>query len=220
MSVHRPPLAVLWDNDGVLVDTEVLFFQATHEVLAHYDIALTEELYVDYVMRNGRSLFELIVERVGGEEGVRPVRARRDARYAELISDGVRVLDGVSEALESLYGRLPMAIVTGSGREHFEQIHRPLGLLRHFEFSLADGDYPRHKPDPAPYLLAAERLGLAPEDCVAVEDSERGLRAAVAAGMRCFVIPRPFSRDGDFKHARRVLSHAGEVPTALAQEGL
>jgi HAD superfamily hydrolase (TIGR01509 family) len=189
-------------------------------VLARHGVALTEELYVEYVMRDGRSLFELIAERVGSEEGVRRIRATRDARYAELISEGVRVLDGVSEALEALYGRLPMAIVTGSGREHFELIHRPLGLLRHFEFSLADGDYPRHKPDPAPYLLAAERLGLAPEDCIAIEDSERGLAAAVAAGMRCFVIPRPFSRDGNFVRARRVLSHAGEVPSALTLEGL
>jgi HAD superfamily hydrolase (TIGR01509 family) len=219
MSPATAPLALLWDNDGVLVDTEVLFFQATREVLAHHDVTVTEELYVEYVMRDGRSLFELIENRVGAE-GVPGVRATRDARYAALIDEGVRVLDGVTEALENLYGRLPMAIVTGSGREHFEQIHRPLGLLRHFEFSLADGDYPRHKPDPAPYLLAAERLGLAPEDCVAIEDSERGLTAAVAAGMRCFVIPRPFSRDGDFASARRVLSHAGEVPTALALEGL
>jgi len=219
MSPRRAPRALLWDNDGVLVDTESLFFQATGEVLGRFDVELTEEVYVDYAMRRGRSLFELIEDRVGDADEVKRIRATRDARYAELIGQGVRVLEGVQEALAALYGQLPMAIVTSSGRAHFDQIHRPLGLLRHFEFALAGGDYARHKPEPDPYLAAAERLGLAPEDCMAVEDSERGLSAAVAAGMRCLVVPTPLSRDGDFGRAHRVLEHAGEVPDAVAQEG-
>lgn len=214
----RRPQALLWDNDGVLVDTEVLFLQATREILAGYDVEVTEELYVDYAMRRGRSLFELIAPRCSDEEVAR-TRARRDARYSELISQGVSVLSGVREALAALHGSLPMAIVTSSGRDHFEEIHRPLGLLAHFEFSLAGGDYARHKPEPDPYLAAAERLGLEPEDCIAIEDSERGLAAAVAAGMRCLVVPGSLSRGGNFARAHRVLAHAGEIPAAVAAEG-
>ena len=211
---------MLWDNDGVLVDSEVLFLQASREILARYDVEVTEDLYVDFSMRKGRSLFELIADQTDGEEHVRRIRATRDARYAELLEDGVPVLDGVREALGALAGRVPMAIVTGSGRDHFELIHRSSGLLPHFDFWLADGDYAHHKPHPAPYLVAAERLGLEPEDCIAIEDSERGLAAAVAAGMRCLVVPSALSRGGDFSLARRVLANAGEVPAALAEEGL
>jgi HAD superfamily hydrolase (TIGR01509 family) len=125
-------------------------------------------------------------------------------------------MPGVRETLASLQGQLPMAVVTASGREHFELIHAGLGLLRHFEFVLADGDYARHKPEPDPYLAAARRLGLDPSDCIAVEDSERGLRAAVAAGMRCLVVPSGFSAGGDFSAADRVLDSASDIPNVLA----
>lgn len=208
--------ALLWDNDGVLVDTEHLFFRATSEIFGGSGIEVTRELYVDYAMRHGRSLFELMAARGVGEEEIRRIRSRRDDRYTQLLREGVEVMPGVRETLASLQGQLPMAIVTASGREHFELIHAGLGLLRHFEFVLADGDYARHKPEPDPYLAAARRLGLDPSDCIAVEDSERGLRAAVAAGMRCLVVPSGFSAGGDFSAADRVLDSASDIPNVLA----
>jgi HAD superfamily hydrolase (TIGR01509 family) len=208
----------LWDNDGVLVDTERLFFRATSEIFGGFGIEVTRELYVDYAMRHGRSLFELMSARGAGEEEIRRIRSRRDDRYTQLLREGVDVMPGVRETLASLEGQLPMAIVTASGREHFELIHAGLGLLRHFEFVLADGDYARHKPEPDPYLAAARRLGLDPSDCIAVEDSERGLRAAVAAGMRCLVVPNGFSAGGDFSAADRVLDSASDIPNALARK--
>lgn len=108
-----------------------------------------------------------------------------------------------------------MAIVTASGRDHFEVIHESLGLLDYFDFVLADGDYERHKPEPDPYLAAAERLGIDPGECLVVEDSERGLQSAVAAGMRCLVVPSGFSRGGNFESAHRVLTSASDVPSVL-----
>ncbi len=196
----------------MLVDTEPLFLLATREHLEPYGIDVSEALYVDYCMRRGHSLFDLVAEQGVGDDEVRRVRDARDARYMDLLRDGVRVIDGVRDALAALAGRLPMAIVTASGREHFEMIHRPLGLLGHFDFVLAQGDYENHKPHPDPYLAAARRLGFDPSECLAVEDSERGLQAAVAAGMPCVVIPSGLSRGGDFAGARRVLASAAEVP--------
>jgi HAD superfamily hydrolase (TIGR01509 family) len=210
------PRALLWDNDGVLVDTEPLFFEATSEILSDFGVSLSQDVYVDFALRNGRSLFELVSERGVPADEIRDARVRRDARYMELLCLGVTVLDGVRETLEALYGRLPMAIVTASGRAHFEQIHEPLGLLPHFEFVLAEGDYANHKPEPDPYLAAAERLGLEPSECLVVEDSERGLQSAVSAGMRCLVVPSGFSRGGDFRAAERVLESAHEIPALIA----
>jgi HAD superfamily hydrolase (TIGR01509 family) len=213
--MRRAPKAVFWDNDGVLVDTEPLFLQATREHLGPYGVEISEALYVDFSMRQGRSLFELIAARGASEEEIARVRAERDARYMALIEAGVRVIEGVREALEALAGRQPMAIVTASGREHFERIHEPLGLLGHFDFVLASGDYENHKPHPDGYLAAARRLGLDPEDCLAVEDSERGLQAATAAGMPCVVVPGRLSRGGDFRAAQRVLDNVRELPGLL-----
>ena len=83
----EPPKALLWDNDGVLVDTEHLFFRATVEHLAPHGVALDQELYVEYVMRRGRSLFELAAERGVDADEIRRTRARRDDRYAELLQE-------------------------------------------------------------------------------------------------------------------------------------
>lgn len=145
------------------------------------------------------------------------MRESRNARYVQLLDAGVPVLAGVREALRALSGRLPMAIVTASGRAHFDAIHRPLGLLAHFDFVLADGDYERGKPHPDPYLAAARRAGAEPGECVVVEDSERGLRSAVAAGMRCLVVPSGLSRGSDFGAAHRVLASAHEVPSVVEE---
>jgi HAD superfamily hydrolase (TIGR01509 family) len=207
--------AILWDNDGVLVDTEGLYYEANREILAELGVELSHALFADYSLRQGRTVFDLA-------PGLHPdefdrLRRRRNVRYEALITEGVRVFDGVEACLRDLHGRLPMAIVTSSNAEHFESIHAQTGLLRYFEFALKNGDYDRHKPHPEPYLTAASRLGLEPEQCLVVEDTERGLRAAVAAGMRCLVIPHELSSFGDFSAAHAVLDEVCEVPAVLAR---
>jgi HAD superfamily hydrolase (TIGR01509 family) len=207
--------AILWDNDGVLVDTEGLYYEANRLVLEEVGVELTHALFADYSLRQGRTVFDL-VEGLAADEFER-LRRRRNARYEALIAEGVRVFEGVEECLSDLHGRLPMAIVTSSNAEHFDSIHAQTGLLRYFEFALKNGDYDRHKPHPEPYLTAASRLGLEPEQCLVVEDTERGLQAAVAAGMRCLVIPHALSSFGDFSAAHAVLDEVREVPAVLAR---
>ena len=130
---------ILWDNDGVLVDTEELYFEATRQVL------------------------------------------------------------------DRLHGTARMGIVTSSRKEHFELIHRTTGLLDFIDFVLTRQDYERTKPHPDPYLAALRRFDLRPEECVAVEDSLRGLRAARAAGIRCIVVPNALTRGADFEGAHAVV---------------
>ena len=211
----RPARALFWDNDGVLVDTEPIFYEVTSEVLARHGVALSAEQFIDLSLRQGRSLFDLAAERGVGPEEIEKSKRERNARYLARLGEGVPLLDGVRDAIEALSGALPMAVVTSSHRDDFEAIHRPHPLLGHFEFVLANGDYPRHKPNPDPYQLAAERLGFAPADCLVVEDSERGLQAAVSAGMRCLAVPRGFTRGGDFGRAYRVLESVAEVPAIV-----
>ena len=95
--------------------------------------------------------------------------------------------------------------MTSANPLHFDRIHSRTNVLRHFELVVKGGDYQRHKPHPEPYLLAAERLGVAPERCVAVEDSERGVEAAHRAGMCCLAIPNRLTVDGDWSKAHAVL---------------
>ncbi len=209
---------VLFDNDGVLVDTEPLFLRATQELLATIGVAIDAEVYREISLVRGGSVFELAAARGLSAADILALRARRDARYRELIRAGVEVLPGVRSILGRLHGVRPMAIVTSSGREHFEDIHRQTDLLGHFEFVLTDGDYARHKPHPDPYLTAAARFGVAPERCLVIEDTQRGLAAAHAAGMTCIAIPHALSRGSDFTRATRVLESMEALAGVLELE--
>jgi HAD superfamily hydrolase (TIGR01509 family) len=207
--------AILFDNDGVLVDTEPLFLQATQELLGTVDVELSAEDYHDISMRQGRSVFDLASARGISDEEILALRARRSRRYSELIDEGVRVFDGVVAALERLHGVLPMAIVTSSDRDHFDRIHRQTDLTRYFDFVLTAGDYTHHKPHPEPYLTAATRLNVAPACCLVIEDTERGLISATTAKMTCIAIPNALSKAGDFTNAYTLLESMKELPTLL-----
>jgi len=208
--------AILWDNDGVLVDTERLFFESTRRILATIGIQLTSERFLDLSMRQGRSAFELATEIGWQKEEVANLKHQRDLLYCDMLRQQTQVLPGVAETLRALDGRMRMAVVTSSQRQHFDVMHANTGLMRYFEFVLAREDYGKTKPNPEPYLLALERLGMKAGNCVAVEDSERGLAAARAAGLRCLVIPNEITRSCTFQGATVILPEAADVLDVLA----
>jgi HAD superfamily hydrolase (TIGR01509 family) len=208
--------AILWDNDGVLVDTERLFFESTRRTLARVGIELSLEQFLELSMRQGRSAFQLAAERGWTEQQVAELKRERDVLYSEMLRTHTQVLPGVQETLEMLHGRMRMAVVTSSQRQHFDIMHADLGLTGYFEFVLAREDYREAKPSPESYLLALHRLGMKAERCVAVEDSERGLASARTAGLRCLVIPNDITRKSSFQGATRILSGAAAVLDMLA----
>jgi len=202
--------AIFWDNDGVLVDTEHLYFEATRATLAEVGVAVSQDAFIDLSLRQGRSVFDLARDRLD-EARIETLRQARNARYADLLRVGIAPLPGVEAALAALHRRVGLAIVTSSNHEHFELIHASTGLLRWFEFAVTNRDYARSKPYPDAYQVALARAGCAPDEAVAIEDSERGLAAARAAGLRCIVIPRGMTRGGDFSGAYRVATNCAEV---------
>lgn len=206
--------AIFWDNDGVLVDTEHLYFEATRDVLDTIEIPLTEDDYRELFLLQGRGAWHLAEARGIPPPEVEALRQRRNARYAELISREPRVLPHVLDVVSSLHGRYRMGIVTSSRRDHFEIIHRGTGLLPYFDFVVTADDCPRTKPCPDPYLRAIEASGVDPAAGVAVEDSARGLEAATAAGLRCVIVPSRLTRTQTFDGALR-LESIRELPALL-----
>jgi HAD superfamily hydrolase (TIGR01509 family) len=205
--------AIFWDNDGVLVDTERLYLQATQDIMASAGRPMTEDDYREYFLRQGTGAWHLL-EGVSDED-IRRLRAARNDRYSELLRAEACAIDGVDDVLRQLHGSYTMGIVTSSRRDHFEIIHSRCDLLRHFDFVLTADELPRTKPHPDPYLIAIARAGVDPDACVAIEDSERGLASATAAGIRCIVIPTPLTAHADFSAATRVIDRIDEVPAAL-----
>jgi len=208
--------AILWDNDGVLVDTECLFFESTRTILATIGVELNLEQFLQLSMREGRSAFELAIENGREMQELAQLKRKRDLLYSEMLRKQTRVLPGVEETLQELHGRMRMAVVTSSQRQHFDVMHSHTGLMQYFEFVLAREDFRETKPNPEPYLLALKRLRMKADNCVAVEDSERGLAAARAAGLRCLVIPNHMTQSCDFREATAILPRASAVLEALA----
>ncbi len=207
--------AILWDNDGVLVETEHLYFEATRDTVRSAGFELTQDLYVEHFLVNGRGAWHLLEARGVPADRIEALKAERNALYAARLAEAPRVVPGIPEVLDALHGRYVMGIVTSCRPEHFEVIHRATGLLKYFDFVLANGDYARSKPAPDPYLRAVERAGVPAEACVAVEDSERGLIAATGAGVRCIVIPSWLTRRCRFAGAHKVLDSVRDLPGAL-----
>jgi len=207
--------AVFFDNDGILVDTEPLFLEATREILATVGVEVTAADYHEISMRKGGTVFDLASEQGISDDEILRLRGIRGQRYSELIRAGVRVLDGVVGTMEALQSHRPSAIVTSSAQDHFDEIHSQTGLIPYFEFVLTAADYKRHKPHPEGYLAAAAKMGVDPARSLVIEDTERGLVSARAAGMECVVIPNALTASANFEGALARLDSMEALPELL-----
>jgi len=205
-------LTVLWDNDGVLVDTEGLYFQACQEVLGKVGVHLTLEQFREISLRRGVSTLALAAEQGVDADTVAGLRKERDQIYTELLEAKLPLIDGVEDVLKTLHGRVRMGVVSSARRQHFEAAHARSGVIPYMDFVLTREDYTYSKPHPEPYLTTLKRYDLRPEQCIVVEDSERGLAAANSAGLDCIIVLSEWTRDGDFSKAVAVVENIGEVP--------
>ncbi|MGE5362334.1 MAG: HAD family hydrolase [Bacteroidales bacterium] len=208
--------ALFFDNDGVLVDTERLYFAATKQVLERAGFGLSEEEFRQWFLVEGRGAWHVLEAACVLPDEIARLKDERNSVYAGMLDRADFVIEGVREVLEALHGRYVMGVVTSSRRDHFERMHRFTGLMPYFDFVLANGDYARSKPHPDPYLAAIGRSGVPKEQCLAIEDSERGLRSALAAGIRCVVLPTDLTRALAFDGACRVLARISELPALIA----
>ncbi|MEZ4483447.1 MAG: HAD family phosphatase [Syntrophotaleaceae bacterium] len=203
--------AIFWDNDGVLVDTEHLYFEASRDALHQVGIELNLAQFVQLTLDRGQSPLTLAARQGISDQHIEILRQHKNRRYAELLEIGAEPMPGVVETLSALHGKVVMAIVTSSRRDHFDLIHRNNGLLGYFDFILTRENYRYSKPNPAPYLKALQISGLRAEDCLVVEDTRRGLEAARLAGLRCVVLPNRLAPHNRFDNAFRVIHDLLEV---------
>jgi len=215
--------AILWDNDGVLVDTERYYFEANRLYLRRYDIELTEEQFCRWYLCESRGAWHLLDPNASRAQ-IDHWRSERNVIHLQLLEDaGSLLTPGIETLLADLHDRVDMGIVTSATQESFASIHRRHDLLRHFSFALTAETYERSKPAPDPYLLGVERIGRPASECLVVEDSPRGLAAARAAGLRCIILRHPLMRGHDFVGATRVVDSVDElreaIETLLAERG-
>jgi HAD superfamily hydrolase (TIGR01509 family) len=196
--------AILWDNDGVLMDTEVLFFKETRATFADLGLNLTEEIWVAQYLGEGRSSSD-IAEYLGADpDRIRPMLDKRNERYLHLLQQPLPLLPMVRETIVALSNKVKMAIVTGCDRNQLHVTHNASGLLEFFDVIVTSDDCAYTKPHPEPYLTAMKLLDTTAGNCIAVEDSERGLKSATAAGIACVIVPNELTRIQAFTDALSV----------------
>jgi len=185
--------AYLFDCDGTIVDSMPLHFVAWKMVMDEWGCSFPEDVFYAW---GGLPAAEIIA-RLNAEQGlampVAEVEERKEALYFEIIHR----LEAVPEVLhevEAMHGKIPFAVVSGSTRESVVKSLEALGILEKFDTLVCAGDYTKSKPDPEPFLTAAKRLGVKPEDCLVFEDTQMGVDAAKAAGMKWVKILQPWER--------------------------
>jgi HAD superfamily hydrolase (TIGR01509 family) len=177
--------AVLFDLDGTLADTDPLHTRAWQLVASReFGVTFTWEEYRDSCLRDGLSPVGFLAT-LGVETSSPDLRERKDAVFRELIETELTLAPGVADFIHLIHdAAIPVGIVSSGGRYSVDSFIASLWPGRLPAVTVSRDDTQRQKPDPEPYRLALRSLGREPAHCVAVEDSSRGLRAAIAAGLQ------------------------------------
>jgi len=190
-----PFKAYLFDCDGTIVDSMPLHYIAWKTTLAEYGCPFPEDLFYAW---GGKPVDE-IISTLNGMHGlnmpVEEVGIRKEGMYFDMLPQ-LTAIKEVVEHIDAQHGRLPFAVVSGGRRNSVIRSLTTVNLLDRFQTIVGAEDYVNSKPAPDAFLLAAERLGVAPASCLVFEDTSLGIQAATAAGMASVLVPSPLQRLG------------------------
>ncbi len=188
--------AYLFDCDGTIAESMPLHYIAWKTALAEWDCVYPEALFYSWGGKPTREIIADLNAMNGLTMPVEEVAERKEELYFELLPQLIAIPE-VVEHIEAQQGKIPFAVVSGGRRNSVERTLATIGLLGRFETIVGSEDYANSKPAPDGFLLAAERLGVAPEHCLVFEDTDLGIGAATAAGMASVKVPSPLERRSD-----------------------
>lgn len=182
--MSRSYQGVIFDMDGVLADSEPVYFQALNTVLAVYGKSITAEQHRQTMAHGVQEAWTAIIGAVGLHEPIDNLIAAYDAELVRALPLIRQALPGVEQLIQEIRGRgIPIGLASSSLPQWIDGLLSGIGLLESFDAKVSASMVARTKPAPDIYLLAAQRIGVEPERCIAIEDTPTGLKAARAAGM-------------------------------------
>lgn len=167
-------------------------------------------------MARGGTAWELAKSVGISQKEIDVKRAQRDVYYQEFIQNEHIEIQGVVETLKELSKEYKMGIVTTSRRVDFDLVHNKLDIVKYMDFTLCVEEYPRSKPHPDPYLAGMKLFNATKEECLVIEDSQRGLTSAFNAKIECAVVHNEFTKTHDFSKAMYRLESIKELPRLLS----
>lgn len=202
---------MIFDKDGVIVDSEPLQYLAFKEVLAEYgyDYTIEDNLKLS-IGRNGSQSYQAIAQKFGIGD-IETLKKKRRARYYELAETKLKMREGALKLIHHLYqAGLSLAVASGSSEK---LLYHDLAKFKihHYFKAIVSGEYYQSKPHPEIFLVTAQKLGVNPASCVVIEDSESGVEAARAAGMACIAVPHELTAQQDFSKANHIANSLEKI---------
>lgn len=191
--------AVVFDFDGLIIDTETPWYEAYCEVLKKFEVELPLSEYATYIGTEGDSFRLYLEEKIGGKITKEEIHRRVRNIHVEKLQ-GVMIREGVLDYLEAAKEmNLRIALATSSSRDWITQFLHKLNISDYFEVLQTKDDVERVKPNPALYQNVIKELGILPEEAVAFEDSANGAKAATTAGLYCIIVPNSVTAKLNFE---------------------
>jgi beta-phosphoglucomutase-like phosphatase (HAD superfamily) len=199
--------AIIFDFDGVIADTEPLHLKAFQLTLKENGIELSDEDYFEnYLAYDDKTLFkELLKDRnyERNEAQISELMNRKSEHFENVLKGNILVLEGVPEFISTISGKYPLAIGSGAIRSEIIDILESGGLGEHFEIIVSADEVINCKPDPEVFIEALRRLNnldsvsekISPQECLVIEDSTSGIKAAHSAGMKCIAITNSYAAE-------------------------
>jgi len=204
---------ILFDNDGVLVETETWYYEASKRALKEFfNVNIQFDDYMK-IMTDGNGVWVAAPDAT--QQEITIARNQRDIYYQEYLRNEDTAIENVHDVLGELSKKYNMGIVTTSRRVDFEILHKTKGITNFMNFVLCVEDYPRSKPYPDPYLKGLELFNGQKEEAIVVEDSQRGLISANRAEIDCVIVHNEFTKTQDFSKATHKIEALEELVTLL-----
>jgi len=193
--------AVIFDMDGLMIDSERLYFEAQREIGHRFKRKVKDELLWKLMGRKPLESLEIFVLDLNLPLSPEQAKKMRDEIMREKMMNDLKPMPGLYHILDSLYGKLLLAVSTGAEQEFLDITLDQLNIRNKFSVLQASDEIKIGKPNPEIFLVTCSKLGVAPEDSIILEDSENGVRAGKNAGSYVIAVPSDYTRSHDFSAA-------------------
>ncbi|HCY39756.1 MAG TPA: phosphatase [Prolixibacteraceae bacterium] len=201
--------AIIFDMDGVLVDSEPFHVEIEKQQFELNKLNISDEEHHKYMGVASEVMWQEISKRHSLQHPINELIAQNrneSIRYFSALPE-IPVMPGLADLLEELTRKnTPLAVASSSFPEIIDLILEKTGLKKYFSVIVSSQEAGKSKPEPDVFLLAAQKLGISPEDCLVIEDSANGIKAALAAGMRCIAYQGPGTNPAGQKEADAVVT--------------
>lgn len=207
---------IIFDLDGVIVDSEPLHFEAHKKALEKFGVELLLEDYMDFGVAQGDgNLYEKASRKFNVDIDKKEISKLKKQIYRDIFNEKAKLRVGILDLIKSLYGEYDLAVASSGVRDTVEYVIEKFELKKYFREVVTGDDVDRVKPFPDIYNKTVQMLGVDKNECIAIEDSTVGVTAAKEAGIRCLAVPCEFTKNQDFSRADMVLEDIEQIIGAI-----